>query len=135
MFLFEKASLRDSHIRKPNAATSEISSTVSWLIDGLAAFQLFISTETYGGWIESLMLFITSPEVAECSLDGTVNITNRELNIKSKTQRSRREMLMKIIIQGFEQYIPGGMKRSELLRIANNNEELINIIVKFMQSD
>ena len=81
------------------------------------------------------MLFISSPEVAECILDGTVNVTNRELNIKSKTQRSRREMVMKRIMQRFEQYMSGVMKRSELLRIANNNKELINIIVKFMQSD
>ena len=110
MFLFEKASLRDIHIQKPNAATREITPKVSWLIDGLAAFQLFIHTETYGGWIESLMHFITSPEVAECSIVGTVTVTNRELNIKNKTQRSRREEHMKIIIQGFEQYMPAGMK-------------------------
>ena len=39
-----------------------------------------------------------------------VSVTNRELDIKSKTQRSREEKHMKTIIQGYEKYMPGGMK-------------------------
>ena len=63
----------------------------SWLINGLAAVQSLKSKGTYGEWTESLIHFITPPEVAECLLAGMVNDTYRELSIKNNSQNQRGE--------------------------------------------
>ena len=99
----------------------------------LAAVQSLKCKDTYGKWIESLIHFITQAELSECLLAGKVNDTYQELSTKKNTQNQRGENHIKTVIERFEQYMSAGMKWNEFLRNAKNNEELINIIVKFIK--
>ena len=64
----------------------------------------------HGKWIESLICFITQPEVAVCLLVGMVNDTYRELSFKNNTRNQRGEDHIKTVVEEFEQYMPAGMK-------------------------
>ena len=130
----EKASFRNFLINNSNAATNSIPKRATWLIDGLAAIQSLKSKETYGEWIESLLRFITPPEIAECLLIGMVNDTYQELSTKNNTRKKRGEDHIRTVLEGFEQHMPTGIKWNEFLRNAKNKEELINIIVRFVKS-
>ena len=57
----------------------------SQFINGLVVVQSLNFKETSGEWIESLISFITSPEVAECHLVGAVNHTYQEVSTKHRT--------------------------------------------------
>ena len=97
--------------------------------------QSLKSKNTYGKSIESLIRFITPPEVVECLLVGMVNDTYQELSTKSNARNQRVKDHIKTVTGGFEPNIPAGMKWNEFLINAKNKEELTNIIVKFTKSN
>ena len=131
----KKVSLKNVLINNSNAATNCIPEKASWLIDSLADVQSLKSKDTSGKWIKSFMHFITPPEVAECLLVGMVNDTYQKPNTKNNTRNQKGEYHIKTAIEGFEQYMPTGMKWNEFLRNAENKKELINLIVKFIKSN
>ena len=105
---------------------------MSWLTNDLAAVQSLKSKDIYGEWIENPIRFIIPREAAECLSVCMVNDAYQEQSIKNNTREKRGEDHIKTAIERFEQHKSAGMKWYELLRNAKNKEELMNIIVKFI---
>ena len=68
-----------------------------------------------------------------CKPLSVVNDTYQELSTKSNTQKQSEEDHIKTVPEGFERHIYDGIKWKFFLRNAENKEELINIIVKFIK--
>ena len=128
-------SLRNFLSNNSKATTNCIPEKASWLIAGSAGVQSLKSKGTCGEWIESLIHFITPPEVVECLLVGMVKDTYQELSTKNNKRNQRGQDHIITVIEGFEQHIRAGMKWNEFLRNSKNKEELINITVKFIKSN
>ena len=77
-------------------------------------------------WKFHTFYYLPPYEVAECLLVGMVNGTYQELSTKNN---------IKSVIERFEQHMPAGMKWNKFLRNGKNEEELTNIIMKFIKYD
>ena len=117
-----KASLRNCLIEQSNSTTRDIPKKASWLINGLAAVQTLIQIN------QSLLRFMTPPDVAEAILVGMVNDTYQELSAKSSTRKRRGEELQRTYIEGIEQQMPTGIKWNEFLRNSKNKEQCTSIV-------
>ena len=86
----------------------------AWLVDGMASVQTLKSKKTYGEWIESLIRFITPPDIVEAALLGLINDT---CSAKSGTRIQSGENNRRTYVWGFQKHVPSGIKWHEFLRI------------------
>ena len=89
----DKAAFRNYLIEEAGAMSKEVPKKSSWFIDGMAAVRTMKSKIKYEEWIESLLRFITPPDLAEAVFLAMVNDTYHKLSAKSGTRKSTRRRL------------------------------------------
>ena len=100
----------------------------AWHVDGMAAVETLKSNKTYGEWIESIIRFITPPDIAEAALLGMINDTYNKCSAKSGKRIQRGEEHLRTYVGGFPQHMSSGIKWHEVLRNAENKEQLLELI-------
>ena len=131
----DKASLRNFLQDEANATTKNVPRCAGWFVDGLAAVRSLKPKETYGEWIDSLLRFITPPNIACATVTGMVNDTYLKYSAKCGTRKNRGEdKFGRTHVQGFKQHMPSGIKWQEFLAKGENKEELIKLIADYVES-
>ena len=122
----DKASLRNFLNDEASAASKCVPQKAVWFVDGLAAIRSLKPKDTFEEWIDTLLRFITPPDIAEASVIGMINDTYSSYSTKSGT-RKRRGDGTRTHVEGAKQHMPSGMKWQEFLENSNNKEDLVNL--------
>ena len=130
----DKASLRNFLITESNSVSEEPPKNCSWFIDGLAAVRSLQPKRTYREWLRNFLQFTKPPKDSEAIQVGLVNDTYKADSIKGGTRKERGESGLKVKIDGFDQHMLQGSKWQEFLNSGQNKEELIQLIVKYMET-
>lgn len=130
----DKASLRNFLINECNSVSEEPPKNCSWFIDGLAAVRSLQPKRTYREWLRSFLQFTKPPKDVEAIQVGLINDTYKADSIKGGTRKERGESGLKVKIDGFDQHMLQGNKWQEFLNSGQNKEELIQLLVKYMET-
>ena len=115
------------------SATSKcVPQKAAWFVDVLVAIRSLKPKDTFEEWIDTLLRFITPPDIAEASVIGMINDAYSTYSTKSCTRRRRGEGT-RTHVEGTKQHMPSGMKWQEFLENSNNKEDLINLIFEYIQ--
>ena len=90
----DKASFRNFLISYSDARRTASPMNTAWFIDGLSAIRSLKPKETYEEWIESILMFITPPDIAEATVIGMINDTYSQLSAKADTRKKRGENIL-----------------------------------------
>ena len=131
----EKVSFRNFHISSAEASHSHIPKNCSWYIDEMSTVRSTKPGKTYLEWFRRFERFILPPIEAEPVAAGIINDTYRDDSLKRGTRKERGESDVKVLIEGFEQHMLQGTKWQEVLTRGDNKEELINLILRYFQSE
>ena len=105
----DKASLRNFLNDEASATSKCVPQKAAWFVDGLAAIRSLKPKDTFEEWIDTLLRFITPPDIAEASVIGMINDTYSSYSTKSGT-RKRRGDGTRTHVEGAKQHMPSGMK-------------------------
>ena len=130
----DKAQLRNFLINESKASLKSVPKGCRWLVDGMVAIRSLIPKETDEIFRNNLVNFITPSKDDDSTFVGIIIDTYREKNLKEGTRNERGLSGSSVHVKGVKQHMVQGMCWQDFLHSNKNKEDLITLIINYLQS-
>ena len=129
-----KSQLRATLVESSGALYSVVPPNCAWFIDGMAVIRAADTKPTYKEFFDSIIGKVTPYKTFRPTLVGIINDTYKSRSTKAGTRSERGDPGPRTHIQGTAQHMPQGLRWKELLHNIENKTDLIELLMKYMQS-